>query len=390
MSKNELKMFIVCVLSFIPVGLLNNKIARLIWYGAMFISFVPYAIKLLKKKEKTRKGIFLMLFLYQFVQFIMSLINGAEVLYSFCTMLIISLMGYLFENLFLEYKFSFLKSFDYALLFVIIAESFCFLLGTRYLLSFASTYIYYAIWFAIHSVRCHKESKPNYLLYAVSLVLIILTIIKPDMNSDGTKNYEWTFYIIVFIACLEKFIRPIFIKLKNDISVFITYFIIGAFNIYFVLLQSQIRIPFVTYIIENVMHKSLTFSGRLPIWRLTVSFIKKRPLIGYGSGFPILKGDEDYWVNWLGIYGPHNQFLAVALAGGIITLLIYLVMIIMSTLNLRKLKDRAYTSILSCGFFLSFIELSLTYRNMLNCIPLFILIIVAYNMVKIERCETNE
>ena len=107
-------------------------------------------------------------------------------------------------------------------------------------------------------------------------------------------------------------------------------------------------------------------------------------------GFPILKNSEDYWINWLGTYGPHNQFLAVALAGGLITLLIYLIIIIISTLNLRKLKDRTYTTILSYGFFLSFIELSLTYRNMLNCIPLFILIIVAYNMVKIERCETNE
>jgi O-antigen ligase len=133
------------------------------------------------------------------------------------------------------------------------------------------------------------------------------------------------------------------------------------------------------------MHKSVTFSGRLPIWKMSLSMIKSRPIIGYGSGFSGLKDETSFWISWLGTYGPHNQFLAIALAGGVITLAIYIVMLIMSTIKLTKLKDKAYSVIISVGFLATFIELSLTFRNMLNCIPLYLLIIVAYNMYKVEE-----
>ena len=66
-SKRELEIIIALILSFVPVGLMNNRVTSFVWYGLISLTFVSFALKIFRQKEKVKKGIFIMLFLYQFV-----------------------------------------------------------------------------------------------------------------------------------------------------------------------------------------------------------------------------------------------------------------------------------------------------------------------------------
>ena len=71
---------------------------------------------------------------------------------------------------------------------------------------------------------------------------------------------------------------------------------------------------------ETVLHRSATFSGRVPIWKKMLELLQNRWLIGYGS---LTSGQT---AEKLGIYygvSAHNTLLHVLFSGGVIYLVLF-------------------------------------------------------------------
>lgn len=91
------------------------------------------------------------------------------------------------------------------------------------------------------------------------------------------------------------------------------------------------------FIVEDILHKDITFTYRTYLWDLALQVIGKSPLLGYG-----FVGNEwfDSHLN-LGIgSGPHNFVLSILINGGIALLAQYVVICVLSFARCARATDR--------------------------------------------------
>lgn len=80
------------------------------------------------------------------------------------------------------------------------------------------------------------------------------------------------------------------------------------------------------YIVEDVLHKDITFTQRTFMWDSALHSISKSPLWGWGYV------DGDWYMSHMSsfAFGPHNFILSILINGGIILLAIYLAICVTS------------------------------------------------------------
>ena len=109
----------------------------------------------------------------------------------------------------------------------------------------------------------------------------------------------------------------------------------------------RIQIPLINYFIENVLHRTATFTGRDVIWSNALYYIAKQPILGHGLGNdPKRFGSFGAWELY-----AHNQILQELFDGGAIQLLLYLVLIFIIIRRLNKHKDGLFVQCLIVTMF---------------------------------------
>lgn len=89
------------------------------------------------------------------------------------------------------------------------------------------------------------------------------------------------------------------------------------------------------WFVEDVLGKDITFTYRTHMWDSALRVIAESPLIGYG--FP----DKDWYLAHMTSFaiGPHNILLGTLIYGGIIAFVIYLYLLVRSTINAAGARD---------------------------------------------------
>lgn len=84
------------------------------------------------------------------------------------------------------------------------------------------------------------------------------------------------------------------------------------------------------YLIEEVLHKDITFTYRTDMWESALSTFWESPLIGFGQV------TEEWFLSHMSAqaFGPHNFLLSVLLYGGVALLLIFIYLFGNSALHL--------------------------------------------------------
>lgn len=100
-----------------------------------------------------------------------------------------------------------------------------------------------------------------------------------------------------------------------------------------------------SWLIENWLHKSLTFTGRTSIWDMALAYIVRRPLFGYGESAVF----DFSWSSSEVV--AHNQFLDVAIICGIPGMILFIVVLFIVFKQLEKYKDSAVARLLLCALF---------------------------------------
>ena len=165
------------------------------------------------------------------------------------------------------------------------------------------------------------------------IVYMALFIINQGLVKAGGGLIGACIILIYFIP----FIRKIFEK--TDLAVFIGI-IIAVFIVLMWFMGPILNISPIKHIIQDVLHKDLTLTGRLIIWPGVLEDVAKKPIFGYGiSADGSIFYDTVYNTGWTKLDGvwlhAHNEFLQTLYEGGIVTLLAAIGMLLFTAKKLR-------------------------------------------------------
>ncbi len=178
------------------------------------------------------------------------------------------------------------------------------------------------------------------------LTPFVLTII-----GCGVLTYylEWAASCLVSIALLIFYV--IFIYKRKTMKKILDFrFIFGfTFIIFLIIVVFRWQNNF-SWLIVDILHKDLTFTGRLVIWDKTLFQICKHPILGLGVQ------NEKIRLAKLGIYHAHSNFLNVLLESGIIGFVAFLNVFRVATKSLTR-KENMNNEIASICTFALFVYL---------------------------------
>lgn len=183
------------------------------------------------------------------------------------------------------------------------------------------------------SMLCIKYNK----LWLVNTVLLFLTSMF-TLGFVGSMTSLSTILLFVVLSIIPS-------KSVQKIS-FIGLFVLYLLFHFFVVFSGEglHNNELATYIVEDVLGKDITFTGRTSMWDSALRVIGQSPIWGYGFV------DKDWYLANMSTFaiGPHNFILANLIYGGIILLFIFIAMTVFALRRLQKESGRMAVILLLC------------------------------------------
>ena len=134
-----------------------------------------------------------------------------------------------------------------------------------------------------------------------------------------------------------------------------------------------------SYLIESVLGRNLSFTGRLPIWGISAQFFLKKPIFGYG----FLTGDDYVKMFNAGPWfaHPHNYMFYILLTGGLMLGIIVIIGYSMASRTISKNIKSVYSKIILftlCSFLVMGIAEAIT-----STVLLYPMLVLGMNIDKI-------
>lgn len=169
---------------------------------------------------------------------------------------------------------------------------------------------------------------------------------------------------------------------KNiKINMFVVYFIYAIGFVLIVVYNIQYKIPFFSYLLENVMHKDLSFDNRTTIWAATIASFIKQPLLGYGvTGGGGVLVEFKYRVATL---SAHNQILNILYEGGVLSFSFFVIMFGLVAEKIKKYSLLKVSRLCVC-FLIGYLIIMLTEVQTTKAL-LFITLAIVANLDKIIK-----
>lgn len=157
-----------------------------------------------------------------------------------------------------------------------------------------------------------------------TLIAILVNFFVAVRTWTGSGLIALSVFILVFI-----YISTLNSKHINIVKIFIiTFLLFYVFTIY------RIQEKF-SFIIVDILHKDLTFTGRTQIWDIALKYISNSPFLGVGAvGYKYL-GDK-----YMGITSAHSFYLDTLFRGGIVLMSLFTLIVIMLLLHADSIKNR--------------------------------------------------
>ena len=322
------RMIYLTLLTFFPPGAItHNAAVGLLLNAIQVYLLVYYALYFFKNGLDNGINLFSVpLLLYPVVIFISTLIHHTD-LYS-GTVDLVNFWGLLF---FLEYFFkkdigrliSCLAKFFSVLaiinyMYLIINH---FLLGKSAddsLFITVSNSISIVLIFSI--VICVVNSWQNgKTIDARTIIVILCTAHTEILVWSGTGLVGYAIALVILIICIIKRNHIWANPYVLTVSALILFFAITIFR----------EQGFLSYIVEDVLQKDLTFTGRTTIWDFYLLRILESPMLGYGSGYR----------PYLNLF-PHSGYLNIMIMGGAVNAVFLSVAVVACFKRMRKEPNR--------------------------------------------------
>lgn len=209
-------------------------------------------------------------------------------------------------------------------------------------------------------IRSYRQRSKISLLTKILVVCSAITMI---LNGSSTGLVGIVFFILLIFLFHKKYKR-----IPRVFNLFmVTVITIGLF-VGIILFRIQ---EMFSFLIVGILGKDLSFTNRAGIWNTAIQVIKQKILFGYGY----LK-DSDYaaLLNFSAATHPHNYILYIAMSGGVLLVMIWLIGILRTSKKLNNNISSVYGKIILftlCSFLIMGLTESLVSTELLY--PMFIL-----------------
>lgn len=200
---------------------------------------------------------------------------------------------------------------------------------------------------------------------ALTVVLGIIFIVMNSYLHKGKLDLKANIGIIIGIVTylITKAITPLIAILIEGILIFYIFrnkkerkdriinyklFCYIALCLFFLIVVCRIQDLF-AYFIEEILNKSLTFTGRTFIWDRSINYFLDSPIIGNGVF------NFESRQKLINIYHAHSTFLNILMESGVIGFLIHMYTYYLVGRSLDKIKNTKIYKIISIGFLSMFI-----------------------------------
>ena len=213
----------------------------------------------------------------------------------------------------------------------------------------------------ISALNKEIDNKSN---YVNNLLLILITISIVLCKSSTSILTLCIFLSSYFLVKYSK--KLLKLSVTKIISIYgILFFLIIVFN----------KLEPIVSQISLMFGKGTGFTGRTKIWQLALHMIKEKWLLGYGEESIIIM-DGYFWYS-------HNQILDLFIQGGIIAVILFLAIIIISYKNIKNNSDSTINQIILIGLF-SCTVLMFTESIVNTSIVFYMLFNIAYRSCEIQ------
>ena len=237
-----------------------------------------------------------------------------------------------------------------------------------YFLGFKNAFIPYCLIAILIACFYRIYENKSMRSYALIIACVLSVIISKSITSSVALILTLILVVYSFFDNKSKIFEVFSLGRIYIISIIV--------NILFVFLGFLSRSSFLNSFITNVLGKEMAMGARQMIWSISSVMISEKPLIGYGIG---------EHVRYAGyVWHGHNKYIQLMLEGGIPSLLIFIILIYLIIVKLKKVKkSTSYKVVISvmCGFLISIITESGT------SIVYYLLLLIAYNVDVLEKFE---
>lgn len=351
-----LMVFVNCVYMTMSLPALDMQLLSYAVQACVILSFVLMSILCLKDMELTRYGFLYVIF--SFFLFGISIIFSQDIKNCIYTMIsiLLSLLIFKFYNnnvRFIIYAFA-------------IALSFCVYANFLHLITHPTLWL----------IREEKEGS-GYLLgfnYNQMGCRMMIALVTSAICSKFSKTGKFNF-IILAIVCVASLTFVGSMTSLSSIILFLTFCIlpsaklreIGILALFVVYLLFQTFVvcsgkglennEFAVYIIEDVLHKDITFTHRTYMWDSALKTIAKSPIFGWGYV------NMDWYRSFMSSQasGPHNFILSIFINGGILLFSLFIVIAYKSLCEMKSFFQERMGQILIfgtiCLYFMALMEM---------------------------------
>ena len=129
----------------------------------------------------------------------------------------------------------------------------------------------------------------------------------------------------------------LFFLVRRGVKFNIYFMLGGNLALFLIMVVYRLQISGFKYFIENVLHKTVTLTGRDVLWDMALFYIRKQPWLGYGLYASNPTGFSTFGEEW-SLYA-HNQYLQELFDGGLIQLGLYIILLLIICRRLNKYRN---------------------------------------------------
>lgn len=175
----------------------------------------------------------------------------------------------------------------------------------------------------------------------VAIILFDLFIIFKNRIIHNSNIFNYTNYLIVHISL---FVSIVILRLQKIFS----------------------------WLVVDILHKNLTFTGRTYIWDSTLELISRRKVIGYGVETSFIR---TFKLGNKNATHAHNHILEIVYKSGIIGMIIYMYILYIVGKSLNYYKKNIISAIISFSILIFFIMMLIEARDKMQ---FYIILIMGY------------
>ena len=194
--------------------------------------------------------------------------------------------------------------------------------------------------------------------------------------------------IILFWSATSLVAFTIFIVLvlfftKKDLPVNINIYLVMGLSLFLTIIFAILKMQnMFSFLIEDILQKNLTFTGRTFIWDRALDYIKMSPWFGWGNH------NADIFRIRLGGAHTHNTWLGFLYTGGCISLLFFIAFLFSYGKKLNRYKSKADNILLFVLIFYSiFFITEIMPRNLEGLF--YVVILINHNQINYQADQDS-